>query len=299
MIKIYTWKHLGIAAILTIAFCMGILSYSKWEVNRFTNSLEKVDPNTLNQHPRIINKPIDKIQKNPKLRTDTESLEEVENVDKVELNTESEEEFNETLVDDSLNETPEDLEDQEAAFDEFLTYLDELEQNEFDAILENLDFTDIDEKSINSETEEESEDLVTAIDRESEQQEEEQDEDDIEDVNPSRIIVDMIESGVASLDNLIDLMEESSVVMPEVVRDRFEPVLGTLRIMQDNGGRVVVHRPSEDPSDWMLLFINPSRSTRSTRSPIRSRGEGRVEFVPVNPRDRYIILDERNSTIID
>lgn len=298
MIKIYTWKHLGIAAVLTVALCMGILSYSKWEVNRFTDSLEKVDPNTLNQHPRILNKPIEKIQKNPKLRTDTESLEESEIVDKEELNTESEEEFNETLVDDSLNETPEGLEDQEAAFDEFLTYLDELEQNEFDALLKNLDITDLDEEGINSETEEESEDLVSAIDQESER-EEEQEEDDIEDVNPSRIIVDMIESGVASLDNLIDLMEESSSVMPEVVRDRFEPVLGTLRIMQDNGGRVVVHRPSEDPSDWMLLFINPSRSTRSTRSPIRSRGEGRVEFVPVNPRDRYIILDERNSTIID
>lgn len=297
MIKIYTWKHLGIAAVLTVALCMGILSYSKWEVNRFTDSLEKVDPNTLNQHPRILNKPIEKIQKNPKLRTDTESLEESEIVDKEELNTESEEEFNETLVDDSLNETPEGLEDQEAAFDEFLTYLDELEQNEFDALLKNLDITDLDEEGINSETEEDSEDLVSAIDQESER--EEQEEDDIEDVNPSRIIVDMIESGVASLDNLIDLMEESSSVMPEVVRDRFEPVLGTLRIMQDNGGRVVVHRPSEDPSDWMLLFINPSRSTRSTRFPIRSRGEGRVEFVPVNPRDRYIILDERNSTIID
>lgn len=298
MIKIYTWKHLGIAAVLTVALCMGILSYSKWEVNRFTDSLEKVDPNKLNQHPRILNKPIEKIQKNPNLRTDTESLEESEIVDKEELNTESEEEFNETLVDDSLNETPEGLEDQEAAFDEFLTYLDELEQNEFDALLKNLDITDLDEEGINSETEEDSEDLVSAIDQESER-EEEQEADDIEDVNPSRIIVDMIESGVASLDNLIDLMEESSSVMPEVVRDRFEPVLGTLRIMQDNGGRVVVHRPSEDPSDWMLLFINPSRSTRSTRSPIRSRGEGRVEFVPVNPRDRYIILDERNSTIID
>lgn len=298
MIKIYTWKHLGIAAVLTVALCMGILSYSKWEVNRFTDSLEKVDPNTLNQHPRILNKPIEKIQKNPNLRTDTDSLEESEIVDKEELNTESEEEFNETLVDDSLNETPEGLEDQEAAFDEFLTYLDELEQNEFEALLKNLDITDLDEEGINSETEEEPEDLVSAIDQESER-EEEQEEDDIEDVNPSRIIVDMIESGVASLDNLIDLMEESSSVMPEVVRDRFEPVLGTLRIMQDNGGRVVVHRPSEDPSDWMLLFINPSRSTRSTRSPIRSRGEGRVEFVPVNPRDRYIILDERNSTIID
>ena len=299
MKRIYTWKHLGIAAILTVVLCMGILSYSKWEVNRFTDSLEKVDPTTLNQHPRILNKPIEKIQKNPNLRTDTESLEESEIVDKEELNTESEEEFNETVVDDSLNETPEDLEDQEAAFEEFLTYLDELEQNEFDALLENLDITDLDEEIINSETEEDSEDLITAIDRESEQQEEEQDEDDIEDVNPSRIIVDMIESGVASLDNLIDLMEESSAVMPEVVRDRFEPVLGTLRIMEDNGGRVVVHRPSEDPSDWMLLFINPSRSTRSMRFPIRSRDEGRVEFVPVNPRDRYIILDERNSTIID
>ena len=148
MIKIYTWKHLGIAAVLTIALCMGILSYSKWEVNRFTNSLEKVDPNSLNQHPRILNKPIDKIQKNPNLRTDTDSLEESEIVDKEELNTDSGEEFNETLVDDSLNETPEDLEDQEAAFDEFLAYLDELEQNEFDAILENLDITDIDEKSM-------------------------------------------------------------------------------------------------------------------------------------------------------
>ncbi len=298
MIRLYTWKHLAIAVILTFALCMGILSLSKWDVNRFTNSLEKVDPNSLNQHERISNQPKDNPKDNPILTNTTERIEESETVDFDESNTESEEIVNETLEDDLFDETSNNLEDQEAAFDEFLAYLDELEQKEFDALLENLEIADVGEKGVNTETEEESEELGAVVDQESEEEQEEVD-DDIEDVNPSRMVVDMIESGVASLDSLIYLMEESSESMPEVVRDRFEPVLGTLRIMQENGGRVVVHRPSQDPSDWMLLFINPSRTSRSPRFPIRSRGDGRVEFVPVNPRDRYIIIDERNSTIID
>lgn len=300
MIRVYTWKHLAIAVILTFALCIGILSYSKWDVNRFTNSLDKVDPNTLNQHPRISNKPIEKIQKNPNLRTPVESIVESETDEIEENNIESEEKSNENLVDATLDASQEDLEDQEAAFDDFLSYLDELEQKEFDALLENLEIANVGEKGLNTETEEESEELGAVVDQESEEQEEQEEvDDDIENANPSRMVVDMIESGVASLDSLIYLMEESSEGMPEVVRDRFEPVLGTLRTMQENGGRVVVHRPSEDPSDWMLLFINPSRISRSPRIPIRPRGDGRIEFVPVNPRDRYIIIDERNSTIID
>lgn len=297
MIRVYTWKHLAIAVILTFALCMGIMFFSKWDVNRFTNSLEEVDPNSLNQHQRISNQPKDNPKDNPNLPNTAERIEEFETVDFEESNPESEEIVNETLEDDSFNETPENLEDQEAAFDDFLAYLDELEQREFDVILENLDITGVDENGINTETKEESVDLVAVVDQESEEQEET--DDDIESVNPSRMVVDMIESGVASLDSLINLMEESSEGMAEVDRDRFEPVLGTLRTMQVNGGRVVVHRPSEDPSDWMLLFINPSRTSRSPRFPIRPRGDGRVEFVPVNPRDRYIIIDERNSTIID
>lgn len=301
MIKIYTWKHLVIAVILTFALCIGILYLSKWDVNRFTNSLGEVDPNSLKHHQRISNQPKDKPNDNPILTNTKDSIEESITTETEDSDSESDEKVNETLVEDSQNETSDNLEDQEAAIDEFLSYLDELELKEFDAILENLDITDLEEESIDTENETESEMLTTTIDQVSEQQAERegQEDDDIEDVNPSRIVVDMIESGVASLDSLINLMEESSEVMPEVVRDRFEPVLGTLRTMQVNGGRVVVHRPSEDPSDWMLLFINPSRTSRSTRIPIRSRGDGRVEFVPVNPRDRYIIIDERNSTIID
>ena len=301
MTRIYTWKHLAIAVILTIALCMGILSLSKWDVNRFTNSLGKVDPNSLNQHQRISNRTKDKSNDNPIPTNTQERIEESVITDSADSDSDSDEIVNETLADDFLNETPENLADQEAALDEFLAYLDEMEQKEFDAILENLDITDLDEERVNTETEKETENLVTTIDQESEQEEEGegQEDDDIEDVNPSRMVVDMIESGVVSLDSLIDLMEESSEVMPEIVQDRFGPVLGTLRTMQVNDGRVVVHRPSEDPSDWMLLFINPSHNFRSIRSPIRSRGDGRVEFVPVNPRDRYIIIDERNSTIID
>ncbi|RKU31785.1 hypothetical protein C6497_01130 [Candidatus Poribacteria bacterium] len=302
MIRIYSWKPLAIAVILTFALCIGILYLSKWDVDRFTNSLGEVDPNSLKQHQRISNQPKDKPNENPILTNTKDGIEESITSETEDSDTESVENVKEALSEDSLNETSDNLADQEAAIDEFLAYLDELEQKEFDAILENLDFTNLDQESNETENETESEDIGTGIDQASAQQEEQdqqEEDDDIEDMNPSRMVVDMIESGVASLDSLIYLMEESSETMPEVVRDRFEPVLGTLRTMQVNGGRVVVHRPSEDPSDWMLLFINPNRTSRSTRFPIRSRGDGRVEFVPVNPRDRYIIIDERNSTIID
>ncbi|MCG9128308.1 hypothetical protein JT359_11965 [Candidatus Poribacteria bacterium] len=306
MIRIYTWKHLGIAFILTIGLCIGILSYSKWEVNRFNDSLETVDPNTLNQLPRISNKPIEKIQKNPKLRAATNIIDETEDIDLEEVNTNSDNVNNESLVDDVVEENQE-LEDEETAFSDFLAYLDELEQEEFDTLLANLEITDIDEEDLNTVTENGSENLSTLITQESEEQEEqngqEDDDDDIEDdienVNPNRLVLDLIDSGVVSLDSLISLMEESSADLPELTQDRFQPVLGTLRTMQENGGRVVVHRPTENPSDWRLLFINPVREFRTPRFPIGLRRNGRVEFVPLNPRDRYIILDDRNSTIID
>ena len=305
MIRIYTWKHLAIAVILTLAICTGILYFSEWNVNKFTNSLEKVDPNALNQHPRISNRPLEKIKKDPNLRTTTESMVESETDDFKESNTESVENPNDTLVEETLNTTEEGFEEQEAAIDDFLTYLDELEQKEFDELLENLDIIDVDDKGVNTGNDEESEEIGALVDQESEEEEQEQEQeeqevdDDIENANPSRMVINMIESGVASLDSLIFLMEESSEGMPEEVRERFEPVLGTLRTMQENGGRVVVHRPSQDPSDWMLLFINSSRTSRFPRIPIRSRENGRVEFVPFNPRERNIIINERNSTIID
>ena len=165
----------------------------------------------------------------------------------------------------------------DADFYDFLDYLDELDAEEITTLFENLDLE-----------EDEKEALLDLPEQETE---------NTEDILPSNMIVNMMESGVASLASLIDLMEESTNVMPESAQERFTPVLNTLREMQVNGGGLIFHRPS-DTSDYMLIFINPSPSQRIPGLSIDD--DNVIHEIPSNdPNKESLFLHKGNSIIID
>ena len=111
------------------------------------------------------------------------------------------------------------------------------------------------------------------------------------------MIVDFMESGVASLAGLIELMEETTTIMPEGVQERFASTLSTLRTMQVNGGGLIFHRPPENPDRWMLMWINPSPSQRSN---IDLDAENVIHEIPSHdPNKESLFLHKGNSIIID
>ena len=166
---------------------------------------------------------------------------------------------------------------EEATFYDFLDFLDELEAEEMAKLIESLDLEDDDKEAIAELAEQKSE---TA-----------------EDIHPSMMIGDMMESGVASLANLIELMEESSTLMSESVQERFEPVLQTLRTMQENGGGLIFHRPPADTDNFMLYFINPSPSQRQQ---LDYDVNNVIYEIPSNdPSEPSLFLHKGNSIIID
>ena len=166
---------------------------------------------------------------------------------------------------------------EEATFYDFLDFLDELEAEEIEKLIESLDLEGDDKEAIAELAEQKSE---TA-----------------EDIHPSMMIGDMMESGVASLANLIELMEESSTLMSESVQERFEPVLQTLRTMQENGGGLIFHRPPADTDNFMLYFINPSPSQRQQ---LDYDVNNVIYEIPSNdPSEPSLFLHKGNSIIID
>ncbi len=255
MIRQFSWKHIGIASLLTIALCVGLFLYSQWDITRFRTSIgEHTEQTPQNQQ--------------------SEKVESIETPQQTTLTTtESASEKTENEVSDN-----EDTNIEDADFYDFLDYLDELEAEELAKLFENLDLE-----------EDEKEALTELTDKEIE---------NTEDIQPSSMIVNMMESGVASLAGLIELMEESTNVMSENVQERFVPVLNTLREMQVNGGGLIFHRPPADSDNYMLFYINPSPSQRVPGLSISD--DNVIHEIPSNdPTKESLFLHKGNSIIID
>lgn len=254
MIKQYSWKHLGIAFVLTIALCVGVFLYNQWDLTRFRKKLVEGTTHTSQKHQseKSGETPQQPTTLAPSETSDSENnkIEETDNEEK-------------------------DVE--EATFYDFLDFLDELEEEEVVKLIESLDLEEDEKKTIAELIEQESEST--------------------KDIHPSNMIVDLMESGVASLAGLIELMEESTTVMPESVQERFEPVLQTLRTMQENGGGLIFHRPPSDTSNFILYFINPSPSQRQQ---LDLDADNLIHEIPSDdPSKGSLFLHKGNSIIID
>ena len=268
MIKQYSWKHLAIACGLTIVLCVGIFLFNQWDVLRFKKSLgEYPDQNSQTQQVEK-RKPDNPTQQESTL-TSAETKENVGESVPQEANTEN----IENEVSDSEDEDVED-----ANFYDLLDFLDELDEEEFAKLIESLDLEEEEQKALTELAEPDSEPTET--------------------VHPSSMIVDLMESGVASLAGLIELMEETTTLMPEAMQERYSNTLGTLREMQVNGGGLIFHRPPENPDGWMLMWINPSPSQRG-QGPSISDDNVIHEIPSHDPDKESLFLHKGNSIIID
>lgn len=256
MIKQYSWKHIGVASVLTIAVCVGFFLYSQWDITRFRESLEE---NTT-QSPQI-------------LQTDQVTSTETHQQTTKSTTSESYSKNKEIKVGDY-----EVKDEKEADFYDFLDFIDQLEEEEVAKLIENLDLEEDEKKAIADLTQQES--------------------DVSEDIHPSNMIVDLMESGVASLADLIEVMEESKNVMPEDIQQKFEPVLHTLREMQQNGGSLIFHRPPGAGGNYMLVFINPSPG-QYANIPLDKRDNLIHEIPSHDPDKESLFLHKGNSIIID
>ena len=266
MIKQYSWKHLAIACSLTIVLCVGIFLFNQWDVLRFKKSLgEYPDQNSQTQQT-------EKNHKSPQQKSTLTSTETDENVEES-VRQESNTENRESDVSDNEDEDVKD-----ANFYDLLDFLDELDDEEFAKLIESLDLEEEEKKALAELTEPNSE---TAAD-----------------VHPSNTIVDLMESGVASLAGLIELMEETTTLMPEAMQEKYSKTLGTLREMQVNGGGLIFHRPPDNPDGWMLMWINPSPSQRG-QGPSISDDNVIHEIPSHDPNKESLFLHKGNSIIID
>ena len=268
MIKQYSWKHLAMASILTIVLCVVIFLFNRWDVLRFKKPLgEYPDQNSQTQQTEK-KKPDNPLQQESTL-TSTKTEENVEKTNPQELNIDNKE------SEVSHNED-EDVKD--ANFYDLFDFLDELGEEEFAKLIESLDLEEEEKKALTELAEPNSETT--------------------EDVHPSSMIIDLMESGVASLAGLIELMEESTTLMPESMQERYSNTLSTLKEMQVNGGGLIFHRPPENPSGWMLMFINPSPSQRVPGLSITD--DNIVHEIPSHdPNKESLFLHKGNSIIID
>lgn len=260
MIKQFTWKHFGIALALTIALCVGFLIYNQWDLARFRKSFVQETPQESQK------------RQPEKTGHGETSQQPTLTPSKTDDGTEK------SNLDESDAENSEEKDVKEATFYDFLDFLDELEAEEIAKLVESLDLEDDEKEALAEFTEQKSKTT--------------------EDIHPSSMIVDLMESGVASLADLIDLMEESKTVLPENVQERFEPTLQLLRTMQVNGGGLIFHRPPENPSRWMLFWINPDPSQRRTGIPLGA--DNIIHEIPSDdPSKPSLFLHKGNSIIID
>lgn len=268
MIKQYSWKHLAIACGLTIVLCVGIFLFNQWDVLRFKKSLGEY-PDQNSQAQQAKKKIPDKSSQQESTLTSSDTDESVDESTQQESNTEN----IESEVSDNQDEGVKD-----ANFYDLLDFLDELNEEEFAKLIESLDLEEEEKKALTELTEPTSETTET--------------------VHPSSTIVDLMESGVASLAGLIELMEETTTLMPEAMLERYSKTLGTLREMQVNGGGLIFHRPPDNPDGWMLVFINPSPSQRG-QGPSISDDNIIHEIPSHDPNKESLFLHKGNSIIID
>ncbi len=122
----------------------------------------------------------------------------------------------------------------EASLEEFLALLDRLEIEELAEIAEVLDIKDADGNPLA--------DLL------------QEPASDSSEVRPSVDVFELIESGVASLADLIDLMDAALEVVPEIRREAHQSLLESLRTLHATGGGVMV---GSTPSGGKFLLLMP------------------------------------------
>lgn len=219
--KFFTWKFTVGAAVVIVALCVGIFLYAQWDVQRFTESLG--EPPVPSKREVLTEKSVGQVS--PAAVSETTSISEnpqQQGLDLVQPMLDAEIADSVELVVDP--ETT-DSDAQELLDAELDALLEMFEQQALSTLREAVDIED--EELDNTE-------LVEAIEEEYGPSPE---------VDVLSEMMEHIEEGTTTLDNLIEMVEASSTIMHENMPEGAISLLEMLRTAQANGGLIVTEFP--------------------------------------------------------
>ena len=237
MYKMLNWKFVVRVAVVILAFCVGVFLYARWDVQRFTESLGEPPPPVVPSQREAVT------EKVPEQVSPTPALE----ITSVSGDLQTHEENSIPLTLDIETTDPEAKELSDAELD---ALLETFEQQALSTLREAVDAED---EKFDDNTE-----LVDAIE---------------EQYGPSPEIdvvaeaMKRIDEGTTTLDNLIEMMEASSTIMPENMPEGTMSFLEMLRSAKSYGGLIVTTNAEGDttflvgPSGEMMDSLNSGNMT--------------------------------------
>ena len=254
MDKGYRVRVIGGAIVLFLVICAGFFLYEQWARQRFDASM---GARPVPPAPEEMGRrDISVAPTSPVTTAET-------------LETSSEPESADTELPEAETDKVE-----EASFQEFLALLDELDKAEVEALLEELT-TDVADDSLADDASQAPSAEVSAE-------------------SPRFMVMDLIESGVATLEVLVVLVEATLDLLPETEQERYQGMLEKLQTLHATGGAVGVV-PMPQGTKGLIFFdkapstLNSlSGSTSENRSVIMLRIEGEEDII-VQPEDATIV----------
>lgn len=162
-----------------------------------------------------------------------------------------------------------------ASLQEFLALLDELDKAEVEALLEELT-TDVADDSLADDASQAPSAEVSAE-------------------SPRFMVMDLIESGVATLEVLVVLVEATLDLLPETEQEKYQGMLEKLQTLHATGGAVGVVPMPQGTKGLVFFDKAPSTflnslagSTSENRSVMMLRIEGEEDII-VEPEDATIV----------
>lgn len=267
MHRLFNWKFTVGAAVVIVGLCVGIFLYARWDVQRFTESLG--EPPVPSEREALTEKPTGQVSSAPvsEITSVSENLQQQE-TDLVEstLGTGTTDSGQLVLDDETTDPDAQELSDAELD-----ALLDMFEQQVLSTLREAVDADD--EELDNSE-------LVDAI---------EEAYGHLPEVDVLAEVMERIDEGTTTLDNLIEMVEASSAIMPESMPDGTMSLLEMLYRARSSGGLISVG--SMDGANVFLIG-----TSGEFMDSIRNGGGGTVEFRGTD--GTKMELDVEGATVI-
>lgn len=257
----FNWKFIASAAVVIVAACVGIFFYARWDVQRFRESLG--EPPIVPREKEVVTETVQ--EQTPSAVTfDTTSAS--ENLEKPEEN--SGQQVLDTEPTDPETQDPETQELSEAELD---ALLEMFEQQALTGLREAVDVGD--EVLDNTE-------LVDAIEEAYGHSPE---------VDVLSEVMSSIDEGNTTLDNLIEMVEAYSAILPESMPEGTISLLEMLRRAKAGGGLIVADRSGSN-----ITFITPTPGSPM----IDGIGKGTIAVKAYDADGNEIDLNLEGATII-
>ena len=258
MYNMLNWKFVVRVAVVILAFCVGIFLYARWDVQRFTESLGEPPAPVVPSHREVVTEKVqEEVFPTPVHETTSAS---------------------EDLPEQAENSVPlvldaeiTDLETQELSDAELDALLEMFEQQALSTLREAVDAED--EELDNTE-------LVEAIEEEY---------GDSPEVDVLSEMMNRIDEGTTTLDNLIEMVEAYSTIIPENMPEGSMSLLEMLRMAKAGGGLIVAGRSGSN-----VTFITPTPGSPM----IDGLGKGTMAVEAYDDDGNKIDLNLEGATVI-